>query len=103
MPTFTAISVEHDTTPTIPFKFVYDDTGKARDVTGSVVTFTVYDDAGAVLFEKTCTPGTTGDEQTVTLSMTDTGRPPGGYYAELKLVLGGETLRWHGTFRIEGP
>lgn len=103
MPTFTSIAVEHATTPTIPFKFVYDDTGEPRDVTGGAVTFTVYDEAGAVLFEKTGSQSPSADTQTVTLTLADTAAPPGGYYSEVKLVLGGETLRWHGTFRIEGP
>lgn len=104
MPTFTTIAVENDTTPTIPFKFVYDDDGAPRNVAAGTVTFTVYgDDLTTPLFPaKTGSPGATTDVQTVTLSRTDTAKPDGAYYAELEYQEGAELLRWHGTFKIEG-
>ena len=104
MPMFNTIEVEHATTLTIPFQFVQADGITARNVSGGVVTFTVFAADGVTpLFPaKTASPGATTDTQNVLLSLTDTTRSEGSYYAELQYVNGTETLRWHGTFRIVG-
>jgi hypothetical protein len=104
MPSFLPIEVEHATTPTIPFMFVLDDLNTPRDVSLSILTFTVFAADGVTpLFPaKTGSTTPTPGLMTVLFSLTDTTRAEGGYYAEVQLVTGTETLRWHGTFRIVG-
>lgn len=104
MPAFNTIEVEHATTPTIPFVFVQSDGTTPRNVVGATVTFTVFGlDGVTPLFPaKTAVQGATSDVQNVVLSLEDTTRAPGSFYAELQYVNAGETLRWHGTFKIAG-
>lgn len=87
----------------ISFKFVWDDDGSPRDVSAGVSSFTVFQGDGVTpLFpSRAGSQGSDNATHQFPIGSSDTAAP-GGYYARLELAIAGDTLRWHGTFVIEG-